>query len=476
MSSFITQCPHCETSFNITQAQLKLAKGKVRCGFCLKTFSALEQQLFIEEELETDENFLEDVNSNVENERDISKDQSKNSEAQAFEVVAETFPEEDPEENIEESLYANSLPESDNEEDEVLEASLPEQNQTDTDLVEDIDEIDGLEELDESDEVEEVEEVEEDLNIDEVIENEVETILEEVIEVTIEDIEDDIEDGNVIDESINEDHEDLNEEDEAEAEEGLEESIDEEIEEQIEETVKEQFLEIETTLISSILTKQDTEQETKQKRDVYRESEADKKKQELQSLEALYDDEALNTDGTNPVNAISEEPIPIYRQYTRPAFITSLLFFSNVLLILAISAQYAWENIDTYLRESRFTALTDFVCNYANCPDVQRFDLSSFSTDELIVNAHPSVPNALQIDFIFSNTAEFDQEFPLVELNFSDLNRRLVANRLFRSEEYLEQGLQQFTHLPANSSIQIRLEIADPGPEAINYSLALRTP
>ncbi len=205
-------------------------------------------------------------------------------------------------------------------------------------------------------------------------------------------------------------------------------------------------------------------------------SEAIKKKEELQSLEALFDDEALNTDGRNPVNSISEEPISIYRQYSRPAIVTALLFFSNALLIIALGAQYAWANFDIYLRESRFSNITGFVCNYANCPDVRRFDLSAFATDQLIVNSHPTISNALQIDFIFRNTAEFEQQFPIVELNFSDLNRRLLANRLFQPEEYLEQDLQQFNYLPPNSSIQIRLEIADPGPEAINYSLSLRTP
>ena len=49
MSLFITQCPRCKTSFSISLAQLKLAKGKVRCGFCLQIFSALEQQLFFDE-------------------------------------------------------------------------------------------------------------------------------------------------------------------------------------------------------------------------------------------------------------------------------------------------------------------------------------------------------------------------------------------------------------------------------------------
>ena len=116
------------------------------------------------------------------------------------------------------------------------------------------------------------------------------------------------------------------------------------------------------------------------------------------------------------------------------------------------------------------------ICYLTDCLAIERFDLSLFATDELFVNAHSSIPNALQIDFIFRNTAEFEQVFPLVELNFSDPNHRLIANRLFLPEEYLEQGLQQFTHLPPNASIQIHLEISDPGTEALNYSLTLRAP
>ncbi|PWU27451.1 hypothetical protein DK254_26155, partial [Pseudomonas sp. RW407] len=36
--SFITQCPHCLTSFRVNQAQLGAANGAVRCGACLKVF------------------------------------------------------------------------------------------------------------------------------------------------------------------------------------------------------------------------------------------------------------------------------------------------------------------------------------------------------------------------------------------------------------------------------------------------------
>ncbi|MDW3716370.1 MJ0042-type zinc finger domain-containing protein, partial [Pseudomonas sp. 2023EL-01195] len=43
--SFVTQCPHCQTSFRVSRAQLGAAQGAVRCGACLHVFNAAKQLL-----------------------------------------------------------------------------------------------------------------------------------------------------------------------------------------------------------------------------------------------------------------------------------------------------------------------------------------------------------------------------------------------------------------------------------------------
>ncbi|WP_191623162.1 MJ0042-type zinc finger domain-containing protein, partial [Pseudomonas fluorescens] len=43
--SFVTQCPHCQTSFRVNHAQLSVARGVVRCGSCLQVFNAAKQLL-----------------------------------------------------------------------------------------------------------------------------------------------------------------------------------------------------------------------------------------------------------------------------------------------------------------------------------------------------------------------------------------------------------------------------------------------
>lgn len=37
---FVTQCPQCQSQFRVTEGQLNLANGRVRCGHCLKVFEA----------------------------------------------------------------------------------------------------------------------------------------------------------------------------------------------------------------------------------------------------------------------------------------------------------------------------------------------------------------------------------------------------------------------------------------------------
>lgn len=41
--TFITQCPHCHTSFRLERSQLTAARGSVRCGACLQVFNAASQ-------------------------------------------------------------------------------------------------------------------------------------------------------------------------------------------------------------------------------------------------------------------------------------------------------------------------------------------------------------------------------------------------------------------------------------------------
>ncbi|MGM0768767.1 MAG: DUF3426 domain-containing protein [Pseudomonadota bacterium] len=44
-SSLQTRCPKCDTRFRVTDEQLSIARGKVRCGNCMEVFNAIDHQV-----------------------------------------------------------------------------------------------------------------------------------------------------------------------------------------------------------------------------------------------------------------------------------------------------------------------------------------------------------------------------------------------------------------------------------------------
>jgi hypothetical protein len=80
------------------------------------------------------------------------------------------------------------------------------------------------------------------------------------------------------------------------------------------------------------------------------------------------------------------------------------------------------------------------------------------------------------VNTIIRNTAAFDQPFPLLILSFNSAANNVIALREFSPSEYLESGLRSVQSMPPTTPIQIGLAIMDPGPEAVNYTLAFRWP
>ena len=80
------------------------------------------------------------------------------------------------------------------------------------------------------------------------------------------------------------------------------------------------------------------------------------------------------------------------------------------------------------------------------------------------------------VDAILYNRAPFSQPYPLLELRFADLNGKMIASRRFKSGEYLSGDLAGKAEMPPQTPIHIALDILDPGPKAVNYSLSFHSP
>ncbi|UTA48626.1 DUF3426 domain-containing protein [Simiduia sp. 21SJ11W-1] len=144
----------------------------------------------------------------------------------------------------------------------------------------------------------------------------------------------------------------------------------------------------------------------------------------------------------------------------------SLCMAAAVTFIVQLGAY----NMDVWARAQATRPYYEALCPLLGCQLPSLSDPSQVHASNLVVRSHPSMSDALQIDAVLLNKARFTQPFPLLELQFSDLQGKVVAARQFRPKEYLGGELAGQTDMPSNQPVHIALEILDPGPEAVNYT------
>jgi len=146
-----------------------------------------------------------------------------------------------------------------------------------------------------------------------------------------------------------------------------------------------------------------------------------------------------------------------------------LSWFIGILLLLAIGgAQAIYYQRYQLIEDPRFQQQVIGLCRLLPCAQ------SEFSSPEQIrlvernVFTHPVAANALMVTGSFVNQAPFAQKMPELLISLFDVQGRLIANRLFQPGEYLLEDRNRSVVAP-QVPIQFRLEIVDPGTDALTY-------
>ncbi|MBK5510080.1 DUF3426 domain-containing protein [Pseudomonas sp. TH15] len=154
-------------------------------------------------------------------------------------------------------------------------------------------------------------------------------------------------------------------------------------------------------------------------------------------------------------------------------------FFWLLLILLgagALVGQYVAYHFDELARQDQYRPWFQELCPQLGCTVPSKVDIAKIKSSNLVVRSHPDFSGALVVDAIIYNRAAFSQPFPLLELRFADLNGHLIASRRFKPGEYLNGDLEGLAEMPPQTPIHIALDILDPGPKAVNYSLSFHSP
>lgn len=174
---------------------------------------------------------------------------------------------------------------------------------------------------------------------------------------------------------------------------------------------------------------------------------------------------------------VVDDPLRLDWQKPKPDWRKRLLWGGLAVLAAGLLAfQYLWFHFDELARQDRYRPWFQQLCPAVGCSVPTRVDIARIKSSNLVVRSHPDFKGALIVDAIIYNRAPFAQPFPLLELRFSDLNGQLIASRRFKPAEYLSGELAGRGEMPSQTPIHIALDILDPGPRAVNYSLSFRSP
>jgi hypothetical protein len=202
-------------------------------------------------------------------------------------------------------------------------------------------------------------------------------------------------------------------------------------------------------------------------------------------------DDAFNTlAGDRPMTAASEDDVvmtePMHTKLERiggapiemPVYDTrnvlqreGLWLAIACLAIIGLLVQYTVYRFDSLAHNPGYRGMLARICPMVGCTLPDETDLQNLQASNLMVRSHAKLHNALTVDFVLSNDAAFDQPYPRLLLQFSDVNGQPLAQRILEPDHYLAGEMAGARKLNAHQSVHVALEIADPGPAAFSYAL-----
>jgi predicted Zn finger-like uncharacterized protein len=193
---------------------------------------------------------------------------------------------------------------------------------------------------------------------------------------------------------------------------------------------------------------------------------------------------------TNSVNDLHDEPLVLdnpqqkntprnkkpessshISQTTSP--LTWFWFGASFIMILAIATQIIYFKFNDWSQDPDYRPFYALSCQVFGCELPILHDLSQMNTEHFTVRPHPNVKDALSIDTLLTNNADYPQPFPNLNIIFTDIDDKTIASRIFIPKEYLAGELTGATLMPKKVPIHIAFEIVNPGQEAVSYQIKL---
>lgn len=149
--------------------------------------------------------------------------------------------------------------------------------------------------------------------------------------------------------------------------------------------------------------------------------------------------------------------------------LSPLFWFIGILLLIAMGiAQTIYYQRYQLVENKRYQQQVINLCEILPCAESAFASTDQIKLLERNLFTHPVIDDALMVSGSFVNQAPFAQKLPDLLISLFDVQGNLIANRLFTPSEYLQEDKNRGIMQP-DKAVQFRLEILDPGTDALTY-------
>ncbi len=182
-------------------------------------------------------------------------------------------------------------------------------------------------------------------------------------------------------------------------------------------------------------------------------------------------DEPLSA--TLPYDDLRREPVSVGNDGSSKW--RTLTWTLVVLALLGVLvAQVTWFQFDRLSAIPELRPFYEQGCKLAGCELKPLINVDAIQSRKLVVRTDPENRSQLVVNAVIINRADFEQPFPAIALTFSNLNGDVVAQSIFTPDEFLAGDAKELSAMPKDTPVRIAINIRDPGKDAVNYNLNFR--
>jgi hypothetical protein len=156
---------------------------------------------------------------------------------------------------------------------------------------------------------------------------------------------------------------------------------------------------------------------------------------------------------------------------------SKIIFFSWLampVITLLLITNVIYQNKNELAQDENWRPFISQFCNILNCQLPTYNNLSYVIVDDNAMVSVPEKENSIQLFAMLKNIGKYDQHYPHLTIKFTDINGKIITEKLITPKDYLTHELKNKHYLAKNSKQYITMLLPDPGSSAVNYEIALQ--